>query len=303
MREFAKSSCLKENKIDAAVCCKGYEGGFKYTKQIRLLARRFEQSEFIDDTDVDCLDELASEMLSVSNAALQRGDLKTAMDIAFTIIDEVTTAILFVYDDNIRCSISIAVEFLQSLTKNQMIDTFRKAMFNSAMQICYKSSCSDWHEQMIERSVELVDTDGEKEQIIRWLNKVPKTNSYNSDWEYRRAQGLHLKLIRKTESEANVIRYMEANIYNNTFRKELIELTFKTKEYAKVLKMEEEGMWNGSCMNINWREYMLNVYIEKRDKANIIKMAYDFFISSVEFNKKYYKLLKIVFQPQSGIHI
>jgi hypothetical protein len=62
------------------------------------------------------------------------------------------------------------------------------------------------------------------------------------DFDYERAQQMKLELIRKTESETEVNKYLEENLTNSDFRRELILKAIREKAYSKAITLAEAGI-------------------------------------------------------------
>jgi hypothetical protein len=90
--------------------------------------------------------------------------------------------------------------------------------------------------------------------------------------------------------------FLEKNLSNSAFRKEIIEKAINEKDYNKAIALSEEGInldaTDKPGLANDWRDYLLNVYLILNDTEDIIKTARFLFLDSNREKKRYFDLLK-----------
>ena len=151
----------------------------------------------------------------------------------------------------------------------------------------------NWHTDLMEIAINMVRTKEEKERIRTDLEQI-KPNGKDWDWDYRLAQKLRLRLIEKTEDESAAIRFMETNLDNSDFRKELIEKAMREEDFAKAERLANEGVEKDGEKSLrlveDWRYYLLQVYQATHDTERVISLARHFFVDGSDRHqpRKYY---------------
>ena len=160
----------------------------------------------------------------------------------------------------------------------------------------------DWHYTMLDIAVELTKSDKEAKQIHALLDEI-KPNDTDWDWDMQEAQRIRANLIRKTEGEEKASLFLEKNLSNSDFRKEIIERAINEKDYKKAISLAEEGIHIDDSdkpgLADDWSDYLLVVYIILNDTENIIKTARHLFLDSNREKKRYFDILKKQLSPEN----
>jgi hypothetical protein len=216
-----------------------------------------------------------------------------------------TKALNFADDSNgdIGGSIEYAVNVLSTISQQPIDETLRKVLYNYCLKSWQEMLFDgwDWHFTMLDIAVELTKNDNETKRIHSLLDEV-KPNNTDWDWDMQEAQRIRANLIRKTEGEVKASAFLEKNLSNSDFRKEIIEKAIKEKDYNKAIALSEEGVnidaRDKPGLANDWRDYLLNVYIILNDTEDIIKTARFLFIDSNREKKKYFDVLKKQISPE-----
>src|ERR1035437_9214681 len=101
---------------------------------------------------------------------------------------------------------------------------------------------------MLEIAISILFGVKEKQTIVMALDSI-KPNGKRFDYDYEKAQKMKLKLIRETESDENALQFMEANLTNQDFRRELLLKAIDDKDYNRAIELAKEGIQIGraSC--------------------------------------------------------
>jgi hypothetical protein len=129
-----------------------------------------------------------------------------------------------------------------------------------------------------------------------------KPNGERFDYNYKEAQQLKLKLIRETESEENAQRFLEANLTNSDFRKEILLKAIDDKEYNRAIELAKEGILldekDKPGLADEWQWQLLQIYQQQNDTTNIIQQARYLFLKTSRYPPKdMFEILKKQIPP------
>jgi len=271
-----------------------------YAKQIQaVLKAAAGRHGYIEYSESRTVSGAVYAMVERAEQFVESANYQTAMYIACATIEEMGQALEYVDDSNgdfSGCADS-AVEVLDSIAENSLPEDIRNELLNYCLK-SFKSGIFknyDWHFSMLSIGTILVKTPEEIKLIHELIDRIqPSGNDW--DWNYDKARQIKLELIRNTEDEDKVNAYLEQNIDNGNFRKELIEEAISNKDYQKAISIAEDGIVhddkNKPGLADDWRNYLLKVYTIKNDTANIIKLARHLFIYSRRESGGFFALLK-----------
>jgi len=271
-----------------------------YAKQIQaVLKAAAGRHGYIEYSESRAVSGAVYSMVERAERFVESANYQTAMYIACATIEEMGQALEYVDDSNgdfSGCADS-AVEVLDSIAENSLPEDIRNELLNYCLK-SFKSGIFknyDWHFSMLSISTLLVKIPDEIKLLHELIDRV-KPSGNDWDWAYDKARKIKLELIRNTEDEGKVNTYLEQNIDNGDFRKELIEEAISNKDYQKAISIAEDGIVhddkNKPGLADDWRNYLLKVYTIINDTANIIKLASHLFIHSRRESGSYYGLLK-----------
>ena len=228
------------------------------------------------------------------------------MFIACAVLEEMTKALNFADDSNgdIGGSIEYAVNILFTISQQPIDEPVHKELYNYCLKSWQEMLFEgwDWHYTMLDIAVELTKNDNEAKQIHILLDEI-KPNNTDWDWDMQEAQRIRANLIRKTEGEEKASAFLEKNLSNSDFRKEIIEKAIKEKDYNKAIALSKEGIniddSDKPGLANDWRDYLLKVYIILNDTEDIINTARFLFIDSNREKKRYFDILKKQLSPEN----
>ncbi len=270
-----------------------------YAKQIKAVLKAASRSGYIEYSEIQAVGGVVNEMVTRAEQLVESSNFRTAMYIACAAIEEMSKALEYVDDSSGEFSgaVESSVEILNTIAEKSLPEDLRKELLNycanSFKAQTFKSY--DWHFSMLSITILLVTTPEEIKFIHELIDSV-KPSGKDWDWNYNQARKLKLELIRKTESAEKATIYLEQNINNSDFRKELIETAISKKDYHKAVSMAEDGIKQDDNdkpgLAADWRNYLLKVYVNLNDKENIIKLARHLFVNARRESNVYYTLLK-----------
>ncbi|MBW6492422.1 MAG: hypothetical protein K0B15_14660 [Lentimicrobium sp.] len=271
-----------------------------YAKQIVAILKSLSgRHGFIEYSDSRVLGLLIESFVERAGSQVEQGNYKTALNIASAVLEEMTTALQFADDSNgdIGGCINQAIEVLDSVANSPIPEELRYELLQYCLNAFSKGLFKgwDWHFIMLDMACRLVKNADESKQIHTLLDTI-KPSGKSWDWDFQKAQQIRALLIRKTEGEEEAARYMEQNITNADFRKEVIEKAISEKNYSKAIALAEDGIIYDSKESPGyldyWYDYLLKVAILQNDRENIVKYAHQQFISANREKKYYFDLLK-----------
>lgn len=271
-----------------------------YARQISsILKTALARDGYIGYSGAGHVGNIIHDLVSRAEKSVETANYKTAMFIACAVLEEMTNALGFADDSNgdIGGCIEYAVDVLFSISQQPIDNKLRNELYNWCLksweEMIFKGW--DWHYTMLDIAVELTKNDYEAKQIHSLLNEI-KPNYTDWDWDMQEAQRIRLNLIRKTEGEEKASAFLEENLSNFDFRKEIIEKAIKEKDYNKAVVLSEEGINIDAIdkpgLANDWREYLLKVYTILNDTENIIRIARFLFLDSNHEKKRYFDILK-----------
>jgi hypothetical protein len=278
-----------------------------YARQIKtILKTALGRSGYIGYSEARYVGNAIQDLVTRAEELAETTNYKTAMFIACAALEEMTKALGFADDSNgdIGGCIEYAVNILFTLSQQPIDDTLRKKLYSYCLKSWEEMIFNgwDWHYKMLDIAVELTRNDYEAKQIHSLLDEI-KPNNTDWDWGMQEAQCIRVNLIRKTEGEEKASAFLEENLSNSDFRKEIIEKAIKEKDYNKVIVLSEEGInidaRDKPGLANDWRDYLLKVYIILNDTENIIKIARFQFLDSNHEKKRYFDILKKELLPEN----
>ena len=278
-----------------------------YAKQIVVILKSLSgRHGFIEYADAPMVGLLIVPFIERASSQLEQGNYKTAMNIACAVLEEMTNALQFADDSNgdIGGCIDPAIEVLDSITNSPLPEELRLEVFQYCITAFSKGIFNgwDWHFTMLHMAGKLVKEADEAKQIHTILDTIKPTGK-SWDWDFRNAQQIRAELIRKTEGEAKATQYLEQNITNTDFRKEVIEKAISRKDYSKAIALAEDGISfdrkdSPGLIDV-WNDYLMDVAVLQHDTENIVKYARHLFISANREKKPYFDLLKKHIAPEN----
>lgn len=276
-----------------------------YAKQVKaILKSSSDRHGFIDYSRAHAVGIAIDEYVQTAGKHLEKANYNSAMLIACAILEEMTEALQFADDSNgdVGGSIHSAIEILYSVANAQVSEKLRVELLNYCLTAYSKSLYKgwDWHFTMLDLASKLVSNTSEAKQIHRQLDLI-KSSGKTWDWEFTNAQQIRALLIRRMEGEEKATLYLEQNISNAEFRKEIIEKAISVKDFEKAVALAEEGIKLNSKESPGlldyWCDYLLQIAQLQNDRENILKYARIQIISANRDKKPYFDLLKKYIAP------
>jgi hypothetical protein len=314
LKEYIKDLCIKDSNFRQKFIVQHAslvmpDSQALYSGQIKsILKTALCRQGYIGYSEARYVGSAVHDLLSHAEELVETANYKTAMFIACAVLEEMTNALGFADDSNgdIGGCIEYAVNVLLSISQKPIDEMQRNELhsycLNSWQEMLFKGY--DWHYTMLYIAVELTRNNYEAKQIHALLDEI-KPNNTDWDWDLQESQRIRVSLIRKTEGEDKASAFLEGNLSNSDFRKEIVEKAIREKDYNKAIALSQEGLninkFNLPGLANDFRDYLLRVYIILNDTENIIKIARFLFLDSSREKKRYFDILKKQFLPENWV--
>ena len=272
-----------------------------YSKQIRAVLKSASgRYGYIDYAGARQVGNSMYQLYQLAEKAMNAGSWREAMYMGRAIMEEMTIAIERGDDSNgdLGGSIDNGQDILFRIAQECTDSGIRSELFEYSIDAYHRELFEgwDWHYNMFDLAIELQKTEDEKMRILHYLDQIkPKNDGW--DFRYEEAQKQRLKLIRKTEGKIRANDYLEANITNSDFRRELILKAIEEKNYAKAVALAEKGIAadrkDKPGLAAEWKWHLLNVYQLQNDSEKSVELARNLFLYSGRFStKEMYNIMK-----------
>ncbi len=270
-----------------------------YAKKVKAILHSVSHRGYIGYSEARFVGNATNDLMQSADKHIELGNYKSAMYIACAVLEEMTKALDYADDSNgdFGGGIDYSKEILFRIATKEIDEDLRKELLEYCTTAFENNIFKgwDWHFSMLDLAIKLILNKEEAAKIHSLLDTI-KPNGKDWDYDFEKAQRMRLHLIAKIEGDAKANEFLESNITNSDFRKKIIENAITSKDYTKAIKLSEEGIKkddiNSRGLAINWREYLLMVYLLQNDKENIIKYAKYLFFNSKRETKYYFSLLK-----------
>jgi len=278
-----------------------------YAKQIIAILKSLSgRHGYIEYSDSRMVGILIDPFIERASSQVEQGNYKTAMNISSAVLEEMTKALQFADDSNgdIGGCIDLAIKALSSIANSPIPEELRIEFFHYCLTAFSEGLFKgwDWHFTMLDLAGKLVKVEEEAKQVHRILDTI-KPSGKSWDWDFKKAQQIRAILIRKTEGEVKAAQYLEQNITNPDFRKEVIEKAIALKDYFKAIALAEDGITHdrkeSPGLLDDWNDYLMRVALLQNNRENIVKYAHLQFVLANREKKPYFDLLRNHIAPEN----
>lgn len=267
-----------------------------------LLDAHSDKSGFIGYYEASGLGCDISDMLTDATACKAKGDKLKALYIAEAVAEGMVQAIDYADDStgSIGSCIYSALDLVASLAGADADGFLHTEMFEWLLDNIERKTMYgwDWHWLLVNAAIDAAETDSEVERIKSAIGEAkPKGDGW--DMEYYHVTAATSRLIKKTKGEKAALEYMENNLENPDFRKQLIEKALGANDYSKAERLANDGVEKDKeCspgLANDWHRYLLNIYKAENRKEDIIRLARHFLLVCSRISGQWedsYNLLK-----------
>lgn len=273
-----------------------------YQKQLQAMIRvATDRYGMIGWKESRTLGRAVDELLVSATRQINRGNYQNAIWICFAVLEELIVAINDADDGNgdIGGCIDEAFHMLGDMAASCESDAIRRQIFEFCLEKFGEGVFDgwDWHVELLSLAATLIVTDDDFERVVTLADK--KQQSEYRDEELQMIK-YGLLLDRKGENVAN--QFLEQNMDNPKFRRMAIGKAMERKDYAKAVKLAEEGV--EADMKIKpglakeWYDWLLKIAQAQNDTPKIIEYARYMLIDNFRNEQDYYHILKENVKPE-----
>ncbi len=232
--------------------------------------------------------------LENAEESLDKGGFENAFYISVALLEEMTEAFEYADDSggDIGYFINASIELLFDIVAGDIPKSLNDEIVDYCLSQFEKGTFSDWdwHLTLLHIASKLVKNEKEADVIIQCLDSVQDT------YEIERAQTFQLELIRKFKGIDEAEKFIEKHIANPSIRKEEIVRSFENKNYKRVKKLSEYGIFQDQNdkqgLLGQWYDWLLKTAIAEQNTPEIIEFARYRFLNGFGSSQNYYQILK-----------
>lgn len=273
-----------------------------YQKQLKSMIRSAtDRYGLIDWNKARALGQAVYELLDSARKQINQGNFEKATMICFAVMEEMREAFDCADDSNgdIGGCIDEAFNLLGEMASTCDSLSIRRQIFEFCMDMFKKGVFDgwDWHTSLLTMAARLVASDEDFDQVLALIDKKQQ-----SDYHKERLQLIKYGLLldRKGETVAN--QFLEQNIDNSDFRTMAIEKALEQKNFAKAVKLAEDGvktdMKDKPGLAKEWYDWLLKIAQAQKDTPKIIEYARHLLIDNFRNEQDYYQILKEHVKPE-----
>ena len=273
-----------------------------YQKQLKAMIRSAtDRYGFIDWNKARALGRAVYELLDSAKKQIDHGSFEKAAMVCFAVMEEMLEALNGADDSNgdIGGCIDEATNLLDEMAARCESKTVRKQIFDFCADEFEKGRFAgwDWHEGLLSSAANLAETDADFDRVLALAEKKQQ-----SDWANERIQMIKYGLLVKKKGQDIADKFLEQNMDNSRFREMAIERALEQKNYAKAVKLAQDGvktdMKDKPGLAKEWYDWLLKIAQEQNDTPKIIEYARYPLIDNFRNEQDYFQVLKEHVKPE-----
>ena len=273
-----------------------------YQKQLKAMIRSATgRYGLIEWNQARSLGRAVDELLDSAKKQIKRGSYQNALWICFAVMEEMLEALNGADDSNgdISGCIDEAFYVVGEIATTCDSTTIQRQIFDFCLDEFDKGVFEgwDWHNSLLFMATELVVTDDDFARVMVLADKKQQ-----SDYRNEELQLIKYDLLLKWKGDAVANQFLEQNIANPRFREKAIKKALEQKNYAKAVKLAEDGvktdMKDKPGLAKEWYDWLLKIAQEQRDIPKIIEYARYLLVDNFRNEQDYYQILKDHVKPE-----
>jgi hypothetical protein len=267
-----------------------------YVKQIKAILRKgMGKSGFVDRSNTHYVTISINELLNAARIFLENKRYKSCINVCTAVMEEMVKALQYADDSygNISGCVSEALEILEEIISSDMEEEIRLILLNYFVTAYVNDVFEDWdwHTEILVLSSMLVKNAEEGERIISFARNEEK-DGYMENF----SRDITLKVYKNTKNDEEINNFLEENISNPDFRRQLINKAIDNKDFDKAIKLAKEGLKlckrNSIYDSDLWNSMLFRIAELQDDKEKVIEYARVLFLEEYNRDKDYYGILK-----------
>ena len=273
-----------------------------YQKQLKAMIRSAtDRYGFIDWNKARALGKAVYELLDSAQKQINRGSYQNAVWICFAVMEELIVAINDADDSNgdIGECIDEAFNLLDEMATTCDATAIRRQIFDFCLHE-FRRGVFDgwgWHNSLLTIAAGLAVTDEDFDRVMALAEKKQQ-----SDYRNEELQLIKYDLLLKRKGETIADQFLEQNMDNPKFRRMAIEKALDQKDYAKAVKLAQDGvqadMKDKPGLAKEWYNWLLKIAQAQNDTPKIIEYARYLLIDNFRNEQDYYQILKEQVKPE-----
>lgn len=273
-----------------------------YQKQLKAMIRSAtDRYGFIDWNHARSLGRAVDELLDSAKKQISWGSYQNAVWICFAVLEEMVDVLNEADDSNgdIGGCVDEAFYVLGEMATTCNSTAIRRQIFDFCSDKFDKGVFEgwDWHNGLLSLAAQLAETDDDFDRVMALAEKKQKSEYSNEEVQLIK---YGLLLDRKGETVAN--QFLEQNMDNPKFRRMAIEKALEQKNYARAIKLAEDGvktdMKDKPGLAKEWYDWLLKIAQAQNDTSKIIEYARYLLIDNFRNEQDYYQILKENVKPE-----
>ena len=273
-----------------------------YQKQLKAMIRSAtDRYGFIDWNHARSLGRAVDELLDSAKKQISRGSYQNAVWICFAVLEEMVDVLNEADDSNgdIGGCVDEAFYVLGEMATTCDSTTIRRQIFDFCLDEFKKGDYEgwDWHTSLLTAAARLVVTDEDFDRVMALADKKQQ-----SEYQNEELQLIKYGLLLDRKGEAVTNQFLEQNMDNPKFRRMAIEKALEQKNYAKAVRLAEDGVRTDSKdkpgLAKEWYDWLLKIAQAQKDTPKILEYARYLLVDNFRNEQDYYQILKENVKPE-----
>ena len=273
-----------------------------YKKQLKAMIRSATgRYDFIEWNQARSLGRAVDELLDSAKKQIKRGSYQNALWICFAVMEEMLEALNGADDSNgdISGCIDEAFYVVGEIATTCDSASIRRQIFDFCLDEFDKGVFEgwDWHNSLLLMATELVVTDDDFARVMVLADKKQQSDYINQE-----LQLIKYDLLLKWKGDTVANQFLEQNMDNPRFRRMAIKKALEQKNYAKAVKLAEDGvrtdLKDKPGLAKEWYDWLLKIAQEQKDTPKIIEYARYLLVDNFRNEQDYYQILKDYVKPE-----
>ena len=273
-----------------------------YQKQLRSMIRSAtDRYGFIDWSKARALGRAVDELLDSAKKQMAHGNYQKAVMVFFAVVEEMIEALEGSDDSYGEIGECLDEAFCQLDEMASKCDSseVRKQMFDFCVEQYEKGRFEewDWHIDLLSLAAQLIETDGDFNRVMALTEREQK-----SEWRNEEIQMIRYGLLVSRKGQDVADQFLEQNMGNSRFREMAIEKALEQKNYAKAVKLAEDGVKadqkDKPGLAKKWYDWLLKIAQAQNDTPRIIEYARYLLIDNFRNEQDYFQILKDHVTPE-----
>ena len=273
-----------------------------YQKQLKAMIRSATgRYGFIEWNQARSLGRAVDELLDSAKKQINRSNYQNALTICLAVLEGMLEPLNTSDDSNgdISGCIDEAFYVLGEIATSCDSTTIRIQIFDFCLDKFDKGVFEgwDWHNGLLSLAAQLAESDDDFDRVMALADKKQQ-----SDYRNEEMQLIKYDLLLKRKGDVAANQFLEQNMDNPKFRRIAIEKAMEQKNYAKAIRLAEDGVRTDSKdkpgLAKEWYDWLLKIAQAQKDTSKILEYARYLLVDNFRNEQDYYHILKENVKPE-----